>query len=188
MFRRKDGEKDETEKKTDETNVIPTIPLRPFSGKAGPAPHIPIRAAVSGTNTTAPITHPAPHIPPAPRKSDPRAPIGTTESRRLFIPSEVALTGDVVKCEKLIVEGAFHGTALSARGLSVGEHGVFEGEASVEEAEIVGTFDGILTVRDKLLIRAGGRVKGTIRYGRLSIENGGILSGDTQPLDEEAKT
>ncbi|WES29789.1 bactofilin family protein [Varunaivibrio sulfuroxidans] len=106
----------------------------------------------------------------------------------MLIPGEVAITGEIVKCEKLIVEGEFRGTAMSARGLLVGERGVFQGEAAVDEAEIIGFFDGALTVREKLLIRAGGRVKGTVRYGRLSIENGGVLSGDTQPLDENGKT
>ena len=45
-------------------------------------------------------------------------------------------------------------------------------------AEIRGRFDGELTVRKQLVIRATGHVSGKIRYGKLSIEEGGELSGD----------
>jgi cytoskeletal protein CcmA (bactofilin family) len=43
-----------------------------------------------------------------------------------------------------------------------------------------GRFEGSLTVRNRLLIRATGRVNGTIRYGQIEIECGGRISGDVQ--------
>ncbi|MCY1538651.1 hypothetical protein D9M68_742030 [compost metagenome] len=41
-------------------------------------------------------------------------------------------------------------------------------------------FDGNLTVRQKLVIYATGRVTGKIRYGKVVIEEGGQLSGDIE--------
>ena len=58
--------------------------------------------------------------------------------------------------------------------------GLFKGSASIEEAEIHGRFEGNLTVRKRLLIKATGRVSGTIRYGQIEIECGGQISGDVQ--------
>ncbi len=43
-----------------------------------------------------------------------------------------------------------------------------------------GRFEGTLTVRKRLVIRATGRVSGTIRYGQIEIECGGRISGDVQ--------
>ncbi len=43
-----------------------------------------------------------------------------------------------------------------------------------------GTFNGSLTVRDKLVIHPGGKVIGKIRYGKVVIAEGGELSGEIQ--------
>jgi cytoskeletal protein CcmA (bactofilin family) len=59
-------------------------------------------------------------------------------------------------------------------------NGAFKGSADIDIAEIHGQFDGNLTVRDKLVIYAQGKVNGTIRYGKVIIEEGGQLSGDVQ--------
>jgi hypothetical protein len=58
------------------------------------------------------------------------------------------------------------------------EIGVFVGMAAVDMAEIRGRFDGDLTLRKQLVIRATGQVSVKIRYGKRSIEEGGELSGN----------
>ena len=60
----------------------------------------------------------------------------------------------------------------------IAEQGAFSGSADIDIAEIHGAFDGKLTVRQKLVIHSTGRVTGTVRYGRLVIEDGGQLAGD----------
>jgi cytoskeletal protein CcmA (bactofilin family) len=57
---------------------------------------------------------------------------------------------------------------------------LFKGSASIEDAEVRGRFEGNLVVRKRLLIKATGRVSGTIRYGQIEIECGGQISGDIQ--------
>ena len=44
-------------------------------------------------------------------------------------------------------------------------------------------YGGELTARAKLIIHGTGRVSGTIRYGKLIVAEGGILSGDVQRLE-----
>jgi cytoskeletal protein CcmA (bactofilin family) len=39
-----------------------------------------------------------------------------------------------------------------------------------------------LTARESLVIRGSGHVSGTIRYGRLQIEEGGQIDGDVKSL------
>ena len=60
--------------------------------------------------------------------------------------------------------------------------GFFKGNVVVEEADISGRFEGELTVTSQLTVRAGGRVSGTIRYGKIVIEAGGEISGDMSAL------
>ncbi|HEY5128245.1 MAG TPA: polymer-forming cytoskeletal protein, partial [Bradyrhizobium sp.] len=45
-----------------------------------------------------------------------------------------------------------------------------------------GHFEGELTAHKQLVIHASGRVSGTIRYGTISIEEGGELSGDVATI------
>ena len=54
-----------------------------------------------------------------------------------------------------------------------------------DQIEVRGRFEGNLIVRNRLLIRATGRVSGTIRYGQIEIECGGQISGDIQAQAHE---
>jgi cytoskeletal protein CcmA (bactofilin family) len=64
--------------------------------------------------------------------------------------------------------------------IQIAENGAFKGNAEIDIAEIRGEFDGELTVRQKLVIYATGKVSGKIRYGKLVIEEGGQIAGDVQ--------
>ena len=62
--------------------------------------------------------------------------------------------------------------------------GVFKGEVQVEDAEIAGTFDGSLTATGSLTIRATGRLLGAARCRRLTVEDGGQLSGKMEMITD----
>ena len=97
---------------------------------------------------------------------------------KLIVGPDIKLKGaEITDCDTLVVEGRVE-AAMESRVLQIAEIGVFDGKAAVETAEIRGRFDGELTVRKQLVIRATGHVSGKIRYGKLSIEEGGELSGD----------
>ena len=46
-------------------------------------------------------------------------------------------------------------------------------------------FEGELTVRDRLTVRATGRISGKIRYGRIIVEAGGELAGEIAALSPD---
>lgn len=69
---------------------------------------------------------------------------------------------------------------MDSRVIQIAEQGAFKGTAEIDIAEIHGSFDGNLTVRQKLVIYATGQVTGKIRYGKVVIEEGGQLSGDIE--------
>ena len=99
---------------------------------------------------------------------------------KLPVGPNIKLKGvEITDCDTLVVEGTVEAT-MDSRVIQISELGAFKGSAEIDIAEIHGQFDGNLTVRQKLVIYATGKVIGKIRYGKLVIEEGGQISGDIQ--------
>ena len=97
---------------------------------------------------------------------------------KLTVGPNIKLKGvEITDCDTLVVEGTVEAT-MNSRLMQIAEQGAFKGSAEIDIAEIRGNFDGNLTVRQKLVIYATGKVSGTIRYGKLVVEEGGQLSGE----------
>jgi len=110
---------------------------------------------------------------------------GEGDARSLIVGREISLSGEITSCDRLIVEGSVEANLQNSREMDIAESGLFKGTAAISEAEIRGRFEGNLTVRKRLYIRATGRVSGTIRYGQIEIECGGQISGDIQAQPHE---
>ncbi|MEO8542406.1 MAG: polymer-forming cytoskeletal protein [Betaproteobacteria bacterium] len=96
----------------------------------------------------------------------------------LTVGPNIKLKGvEITDCDTLVVEGMVEAT-MDSRLMQIAECGAFKGSACIDIAEIHGNFDGDLTVRDKLMIYATGKITGKVRYGKLVIEEGGQLSGE----------
>ena len=99
---------------------------------------------------------------------------------KLIVGPNIKLKGvEITDCDTLVVEGFVEAT-MDSRVIQISKDGSFKGSAGIDIAEIHGTFDGELTVRQKLVIYASGKVSGKIRYGNVVIEEGGQLAGDVQ--------
>lgn len=99
------------------------------------------------------------------------------EGKRLIVGRDINMSGTIAACDLLHVEGRMEATLVDGKLIEIAESGVFIGKATVDIAEIAGQFDGELTVRDRLILRASGKVSGMIRYARLEIELGGEVTG-----------
>ena len=115
----------------------------------------------------------APSPPATPRRND-------SDLRKLIVGREITLSGEINSCDRLIIEGSVEANLQNCNEVDLAESGLFKGSATIDEIEVRGRFEGNLTVRKRLLIRATGRVSGTIRYGQIEIECGGQISGDVQ--------
>lgn len=99
---------------------------------------------------------------------------------KLIVGPNIKLKGvEITDCDTLVVEGRVEAT-IDSRVIQIAERGAFKGSAEVDIAEIHGEFDGDLTVRQKLVVHATGKVSGKVRYGKVVIEEGGQLAGDVQ--------
>jgi cytoskeletal protein CcmA (bactofilin family) len=132
----------------------------------------------SQTPPQAPATTAAPDVDLAsPSTSSSTAPEGGS---KLTVGPNIKLKGvEITDCDTLVVEGLVEAT-MDSRVIQIAQQGEFKGSAEIDIAEIRGVFDGNLTVRQKLVIYATGRVTGKIRYGKVVIEEGGQLSGDIE--------
>jgi cytoskeletal protein CcmA (bactofilin family) len=107
---------------------------------------------------------------------------------RLLVGPDVKLKGaEILDCDTLVVEGRVEAT-MDSRVINIAGNGSFSGKVGIDVAEIHGRFDGELTARSQLIIHATGRVSGTIRYGKILIEEGGEISGDVRSLESAAST
>lgn len=155
---------------------------QPFFGRRDAEPGTGIRPAHA-----APA--PAPAVPAALQSGAASSTLaGPRESAaRLTVGPNIKLKGlEITDCDTLFVEGTVEAT-MKSRVIEIAEIGAFKGEAEIELAEIHGRFEGNLTVRDKLVIHASGRVTGKVRYGKLVIAEGGQLSGEVQVGTGNAK-
>jgi cytoskeletal protein CcmA (bactofilin family) len=149
------------------------------SGPAAPKPTAPPANAGIARQPAAPAAAPA-----APAGTRGPARTEAADRRTMVIGKGISLQGTVADAERLIIEGTMESQLLQAQELVIGHSGVFKGEAQVEDAEIAGTFDGTLNATGSLTIRATGRVIGTARSRRLSVEDGGQLSGKMEMITD----
>lgn len=101
------------------------------------------------------------------------------EGSKLIVGKDIHLRGEITSCDVLVVEGKVE-ASMNSRYIAIADTGVFEGDCEIDTADISGRFDGNLTVRERLIVRETGRVTGTIRYGEIQIEAGGVIAGDVQ--------
>jgi cytoskeletal protein CcmA (bactofilin family) len=162
----------------------------PFFGKRE---NEPLNSRPSPLQSTPPSSHNTPVMPsnplvprasaePAANTSPKETPTMASDKQesgsKLIVGPNIKLKGvEITDCDTLVVEGLVEAT-MDSRVMQIAQQGAFKGSAEIDIAEIHGTFDGDLTVRDKLMIFATGKVTGKIRYGKIVIEEGGQLSGE----------
>ncbi len=169
-----------------EDNVVTRDPrLAGYSQSTGNSANAPGNSAgsLSASNPTA---TPTPAMPVAEVKAA-KSNEGVS-GNRLLVGPDVKLKGaEILDCDTLVVEGRVEAT-MDSRVINIAENGSFSGTVGIDVAEIHGRFEGELTARSQLIIHATGRVSGTIRYGKILIEEGGEISGDVRSLESAKAT
>ena len=104
------------------------------------------------------------------------------------------IIGKIIADTDVRLDGTLEGELQTAGKLVIGEKGFLKGTALCQNAELLGSLEGTLTVKQTLTLRGTSVVKGDIQTGVLIIEpnakfNGNCIMG--QPLDKnkvEAKS
>ena len=153
---------------------VPEMARPPAEPPRGPEPpRRPVTEPIPAPVASPPVAAAPPPTTPPPRRSE-------AGLRQLTVGREISLSGEIASCDTLIVEGSVEANLQNCRDVDIAETGLFKGSAEIDNADVRGTFEGNLIVRKRLLIRSGGMVSGTIRYGQIEIELGGQITGDVQ--------
>jgi cytoskeletal protein CcmA (bactofilin family) len=121
------------------------------------------------------------------RPKPPRPPGGPAlgrEPKTLTVGREINLAGEITSCDRLVVEGEVRSDLERCQSLEIARDGAFRGKAKIASAEVAGLFEGELNVDGCLILRATGRIIGTIRYREIEIERGGRLAGTVEVVEE----
>ncbi len=87
-------------------------------------------------------------------------------SGKLIIGEGILVAGQIDSCKSIFVQGSLE-TAVECESLKVSDNGEFIGAAVVKEADIYGKFEGKLSVKGCLTVRANGIVLGKVEYAEL---------------------
>jgi Polymer-forming cytoskeletal len=153
----------------DDLDIL-TRPVRPASGahepskitdvrrpSAEPAPGPPLPPIPNFLRTGAEPAQ-APSL-PRPKSDQAVAPgDNDVEPRKLIVGQGASLSSEIGSCDRIVVEGSVQANLQNCQHLTITETGWFGGNAAIDEAEVHGRFEGDLTVRRRLLIRAHGHV------------------------------
>ena len=156
-----------------------------FSKKVDAVKDLRPPVAAAGSNPPPTATRAPQPEPPRPESPVKPAPARESEAKgsKLIVGPDIKLKGvEITDCDTLVVEGRVE-AAMDSRVIQIAEQGVFSGTVGIDIAEIHGRFEGDLTARRQLVIHSTGKVTGKIRYGKLTIQEGGELSGDVGALN-----
>ena len=103
----------------------------------------------------------------------------SSEQGVMIIGPDTGLKGQVRRCHRLEIRGAFEGD-IEAGTVVVHRGGRCLGSLKVDSAEVHGNLEGTVRVRNLISIRSTGSVVGNVQYGSLALEPGGELSAEVR--------
>jgi cytoskeletal protein CcmA (bactofilin family) len=103
------------------------------------------------------------------------------KSRVLIIQEDTSLKGEIRNGGRIEIFGYVEGD-VAGDLLIVQPGGRCFGRVKVQTADIRGTLQGDIMVRELISIRGGGEVSGSVKYGKLSMEMGGLLSAQLRNI------
>lgn len=97
----------------------------------------------------------------------------------LIVQDDTVINAKILNCKVLEVYGFVEGE-LEADKLIVHEDGKVFGTIKVDSADIDGTLQGRIFVKNLIHIKSAGNVVGNVQYGQLAMESGANLSAEVR--------
>lgn len=105
----------------------------------------------------------------------------STRDGVLIIADGTILQGEVKNCRKLEVFGYVNGQ-VATDALVVHQGGRCFGTVKAGDADVHGTLQGTIGIKNLIHIHPTGEVSGTVRYGRMAMDMGGSLSAEVRNI------
>ena len=104
----------------------------------------------------------------------------------LMIGQGVKITGNISADNEVIIQGSVEGD-VECDSIHIDQSGKINGNIKSKTMNIEGAAEGEVNVEDVLTIKSDGKLSGKICYGRIQIEEGGQLSGETSVAERKEK-
>ena len=101
-----------------------------------------------------------------------------------IITDGTVIKGDIIASGDFRLDGKLEGNIQLNGKLVIGDSGIVNGNVLCQNANIIGTVNGNLSVKELLSLHASARVRGDILINKLSIEPGAVFSGKCRMIDE----
>ena len=101
-----------------------------------------------------------------------------------IITDGTTVKGDIIATGDLRLDGVLEGSIQLNGKLVIGDSGVVNGNVLCQNANVIGSVNGNLSVKEFLVLNASARVRGALLINKLSIEPGAVFSGKCRMIDE----
>ena len=98
-------------------------------------------------------------------------------AREAIIQEDTIIKGKIRNCRQMEIHGFVEGE-LAAESVLVHQGGTFYGTLKTDQADVAGSVQGEIFVKNLISIRSSGSVNGQVRYGQLAMEMGADLSAE----------
>jgi cytoskeletal protein CcmA (bactofilin family) len=98
-------------------------------------------------------------------------------AREAIIQEDTIIKGKIRNCRQMEIHGYVEGE-LAAESVLVRQGGTFYGTLKTDTADVAGSVQGEVFVKNLISIRSSGSVNGHVRYGQLAMEMGADLSAE----------
>ena len=105
-----------------------------------------------------------------------------------FVDAKCNFKGDMNFESGLQIDGTVTGNVFGLKGSSnliVGHSAQINGKVEADTIYIDGTVSGPVIAHTNVVIRAHGKVRGNVSYGRIQMEDGALVEGQLIPLGVE---
>lgn len=93
-----------------------------------------------------------------------------------YIGSGVTIRGEITAPDVIVVDGTIEGD-VTARSIRIGVSGIIKGNVISTDADVHGCLSEKVEVKEFLLVRATGRIEGSVSCGDFQVEKGAVLAG-----------
>ena len=118
--------------------------------------------------------------------------MNTKQSRNAatsLVAAGTVLSGDITFCKELVIAGTVNGSVIcndqDSSVVKILEGGSFTGEINAPRVEIAGRVDANVTGTDSVSIGASAEVSGVIRFYKLAVSPGAVITGELVTMAEE---
>ena len=106
-----------------------------------------------------------------------------------LVAAGTVLSGDITFCKELVIAGTVNGSVMcndqDSSVVKILEGGTFTGEINAPRVEIAGRVDANVTGTDSVSIGASAEVSGVIRFYKLAVSPGAVITGELVTMAEK---